>query len=508
MLNVETLDDTPASDTTPGFAGGLASFPPRAQLAANQFAAGINTMLTKAGVLQTRRGFNTYGPNGNPNLPVRGLGYFELPSGTKQLVVAWEQAGALLALGYTDGATFWTGIGSSLSHTTGESVQMAQGGDLLFLAVLGRELRTWNGTTLTTLGTGATDAPKAKFIVWGTNRLIAAGVATAPDTVYFSDILDASNGHWPANNRIRVGAGDGDPITGLIMWTKTLLVVFKRTRTFIVNCDPLATVAQFTIEEVPAKLGCTHHRTACNVGRDVWFLSDHGVRALSRVLNGEENEALTLSFPVADQIRLIADTSYNATAAVFFKGRYLLAHAQAGNLRILSFNTDHNCWEGAWDGVFPLCFERTRFGGVERLMLGEGTGQVSRWLHEDGAAENGTEFFDYGNVAIDTQVTTRGHGFGAELNRKQGFAVEIEFDVVPSGLGNTSVIVSVVPDEGAAVALGTVALAPGTGQRACFTLLHQPPFRAAAFHLFAGTRKLAVRAVRATAFMQTMEVGT
>lgn len=517
MLNVESLDDTPVPDGTPNFAGGLASFAPNTQLAVNQFATGINTMLNKSGVLQTRRGRALLGSSFGDTNRILGLGFLNTAAGVRKLLCIQNQSGTGNGIVRVFDGSNWTAPGG---FTPKENLwaTIVQALDKLYIcqgATSGLAVRTWDGTTFATLGTGATDFPLGDFMLWGTNRMIVAGLPSAPDTIAFSDILDPSNGHWSGANTMRIGAGDGDPITGIAMWTEKLLVVFKRSKLYIVNIDPAVSVSSFSADEVPAAVGCVHHRTITRVGRDLWFLSTDGVRSLTRVLAGSEQEVTSaLSLPVTDQVRLIEDLdpSYalaRFSSAVHFKGHWLLSHynnvlgtgAGTTGVYVLAFNTELAVWEGRWTGWQPTCFVTTHFAGKERLVFGGMDGSVSYWRHEDSAAEVTADFQDAGG-AIATQVRTRGHQYGADQNSKQGFAVELEFDETSAATAAAADI-KVAIDEASPVLLKSTAPAG----KIPLTLLHQGPGRGIAFDVSSTAGKLAVRAVRSTAFIQTMTVG-
>lgn len=515
MLNNEAVDDVPVPDGTVSFTGGLAALPPRAALAPNQFRLGSNTMIEQAGhVIQTRRGFSYLGSAAPAAGNVIGLGYLETTGGVlKRLLGAWS-GGTCQAY---DGAAW--GAAAGYTPVGSYFVDMVQGVDVLYVSDGTQNMHSWNGVGFTDLGNAATDPPRARFLVWGTNRLIAAGVLLAPDTVYFSNFLAAGPGNWPVINQIRVGAGNGDPITGLAMWTKTLLAVFTRTKTYIVNIDPASTVATFTIDEVPGGLGCVNHRTIAKVGTDLWFLSNDGVRSLSRVLQGADTQVgASLSLPIENLVRAITDQYHSETSATFFRGRYLFA-GQANYPNppdwpeleriIFSYNKPVEQWEGRWlggAGFGVSCWAQTKFGGNLKLVCGGWNGNVLYWRHPDIFTETADDYEDDANSAsqpIATRIGTRGHTFGAEMNAKQGLAVEVEFDVTSTA---DTATVKVNPDEGADATLSSTVVP--TAGKVPLTLLHQPPFRALAVEISSTAKKLAVRSVKLSAFMNTMPVGS
>lgn len=504
MLNNEAIDDVPVPDVTPNFAGGLASYPATTQLALNQFALGVNTSVNKLGEVQTRRAFEHVGPFVAGTAAIDGLAYLDTAAGVRKLLRC--RGGVCDAW---DGAA-WAAAGG-FAPAAGQPLEIVQVLDKLYLTNGGfNNIQSWDGAAFVALGVIG-----PKYLVSATNRLIGAGGPGLQDTVWFSNILDPVT--WNAANKLRVGAGDGDIITGVAMWTKTLLAVFKRTRIYIVNIDPAIAVGSMVIDEVPAALGCLSHRSIAKVGRDLWFLASDGtLRSLSRVLEGQEQQITgAMSLPIQNELADMTEDQAATTSATYFANRYLLSFwaPYPTQRKIASFNTELNGGAGGWEGIWsqtamlsPSIFVRTKFAGRERLMLGDDTdGSVLSWRTGNAAsAETIFDFTDSSAVlhAIATQVRTRGGLFGADQNLKQGFAVELEAATDQPGVTAT-LSVKAVPDEGAPVALQNVS---GAGKSA-LTLLHQPPFRALQIDVSSASGKLAVRAIRPTAFMQTMPVG-
>jgi hypothetical protein len=505
MLNNEAIDDVPVPDATPNFAAGLASYPASTQLAVNQFALGINTSVTKIGEVQTRRAFERVGAFVAGTAAIDGLAYLDTAAGVRKLLRC--RGGVCEAW---DGAA-WAAAGG-FAPTAGKPLEIVQLLDKLYLTNGGfNSINSWDGAVFAAL---AISGPQ--YLVAATNRLIGAGGTSMTDTVWFSNILDPLT--WNAANKLRVGAGDGDVITGVAMWTKNLLAVFKRTRIYIVNIDPAIAVGSMVIDEVPAGLGCLSHRSIAKVGRDLWFLASDGtVRSLSRVLEGQEQQITgAMSLPIQNELADMTEDQAATACATFFANRYLLSFwsPYPTKRKIASFNTELNGGAGGWEGIWsqtgmlnPSIFVRTKFAGRERLMAADDTdGSVLSWRTGNApSAETIFDFTDSSDVfhAITTQVRTRGCFFGADQNLKQGFAVELECSADQPGVTAT-VNAKAMPDEGALVTLQ--AGVSGSGKSA-LTLLHQPPFRAMQFDLSSASGKLAVRGVRPTAFMQTMPVG-
>lgn len=517
--NIEAIDDPPLFDASPGFAGGLNDYVRRSRISEQQYAVGENVMITKAGLAQTRRGTQDlwtqlWTPAEQPLNRWLGMGWFNKSDGQQALImVASVSNGTAWVMRWSDGV-----VGNTYGQPTipgapdvNAFVSIVQGLDKVYFSNGVDVPMTWDGTAspLSALGAGATDFPKAKYITWFTNRMIAAGIATKPDTVAFSDILDPSNTHWSAANTIRVGAGDGDEITGIVPWTGTLLLVFKKSSVWVVDVNPLTTVAQFQITRIHSGIGCVAHRSIVQVGTDVWFLSREGVRSVRRVLQGAENEvSLPLSLPVQNRLARINQDAWATSCAAYINNRYILGFPAGSNTmpsEALVFNTELQQWESWWSGLAPHAMQLSYFGGAEKLNLCDATARVLRWLHYiPETSENAASFEDYGN-AIPAVIGLRSHSFGEPLNQKRGFAVEFEFN---NSLADV-VTLKANPDEAAAGStLATITTVDASPiNRKAYTLLHQAPFREIAFEVSSTGKKLALRGVSVSAFLQTMPVG-
>ena len=82
---------------------------------------------------------------------------------------------------------------------------------------------TWDQTTFQNL---AGSPPNFAFSARHKNSLFAAGVVTAPSTLYFSDDLDPENWSTGTSGNISIDPNDGDKITGIVSY-KNELWVFK-----------------------------------------------------------------------------------------------------------------------------------------------------------------------------------------------------------------------------------------------------------------------------------------
>jgi hypothetical protein len=118
------------------------------------------------------------------------------------------------------------------------------------------------------------------------NRLVLAGDATRPNTIYLSALEDPED-FTPTNledsaGAIQISPGDGQRITGLIPLyvpysNEHVLLVFKTKSIYALRG---ADASSFRIELVSNTLGTQSPQSFMAVGQDVWFLSSSGINAL------------------------------------------------------------------------------------------------------------------------------------------------------------------------------------------------------------------------------------
>ena len=311
-----SLDDPLAWDACTGFAGGQVSNTRANLLEANQLASLLNCDISRTGEVVTRRGSVLVGA-GLPG-PIQGLAFYDTPADQYLVAAAASQ------LWKFDGGS-WSPLGDGLWRALDSirPVEFAQGINTLYFTDGAGALTSWDGTSVVNVSTVARPAgnnppPVApRFLAWHTGRIVAAGMVSEPDAVYFSDSLDGAN--WDvAQQQLRVGGGEGDPIAALVPWTNFDLLTLKRHSIWVVGCnpsgaDPAGSVGAFPVTLLNRRIGCTAPRSAVQVGDDVFFLSDTGVRSVRRSVATEVvSKLLSPSAPAA--VRFLASTAA-ATAA-------------------------------------------------------------------------------------------------------------------------------------------------------------------------------------------------
>jgi len=533
----DNLDDPLAMDACLTFTGGQVSNVRANLLAPEQYAEGVNVDIDRFGAVVTRRGTDTQlgtvpGPDeddwesiavnweshglywNNAAGIIRGLAYYDKP-GTEEMFAV---ADGIL---YKSTGSTWASV-SGFTPTSTNNVDFAQLVDKLYMTQGTGNVFSYNGTTVTDEGSGATDPPTCKYLVTHTNRLFAAGL-TVPDSLACSDLLDG--GTWDATNDvIRIGGGDGDPIKGIQPWYDHLLLVFKERSIFAVNTDPTATsAANWIVNNIDRNIGCVSHRTITQVGSDVFFLAPDGIRTVKTILQGAQQ---AISEPISVGVQdVIDDINWTAAidqaSAIFFENHYLLSVPTGDsevNNTLVVFNTITRSFVGKWTGWNAESFAISAFSGLTKLNAATSDGTVLTWLHYvQDSNEADSTYQDAGSDYI-SSVLTRGLTFGEPFNEVQPQHVEVElkpalsttvelkpiFDSVTEG---TRLNTSNIDTKISKVLLPQVLPFTLPVERAIinsYNMMMRGPCREVQFKVSSTSNKMHLRAIRGSAFVNTM----
>ena len=305
--------------------------------------------------------------------------------------------------------------------------------------------------------------------MWFQNRLIASGISTDPDAIFFSDFFDATS--WDSNyQKVRIGGGESDPITGLLAWTDQNMLVFKKNSCYLINLDPAQNpvpddptllVASFGVKQLHKLIGCPAPRTAVQVGggsttpgSDVLFVDgDKKVHSIRRVMAAETQQEVgqAISLPIQDVLDTINLQNIDVSVAFYHNEHYILGFpstrgANGGALHpnaVVSYNLLTQSWCGVWSWA-PTCFaRRTDLGSYSKLIFGDWrgfggtTGRVLQWMDDISLdEETDTSYVDLVPVApfvgtgqpVATEILTRAFTGGDFYSYKTGINVEFEFE--------------------------------------------------------------------------------
>lgn len=269
-----------------------------------------------------------------------------------------------------------------------------------------------------------------------TNRLFAVGTGANRNTLYASDILDAEV--WKTTNTIVVGGNDGEDIIAIQPFFDFELLVFKPNKIYLVTVDPTATTAAgWTVRLINDKIGCQAAGSAIFTNKDVFFLSNDGIRS---VVRSAADDFYTVGPTLTEQVKNVIariNRGYISSAnAAFHNNRYYLALPLDNSTTcnyVLVYNTLFGSFEGLWS-IAASAMTKTNFSGgystnCVKLAIGSPTGQVGHlydYLDPDLQGDGNTEFKDYG-TSYSSYVVTKAYDFDDRISKKYGSHYEMEF---------------------------------------------------------------------------------
>ena len=241
--------------------------------------------------------------------------------------------------------------------------------------------------------------PNCAIAAYG--RTWVADISGDRQTVYFSDLLDATNYTTGTSGRLDISevVGDGDPIVALASHNGFFVIFCTRHIVVYSNAqDP----SIMLLSDVITGIGCVARDSVQTTGSDVIFLSDTGVRSLTRTIQEKSAPFRDLSKNVRDDL-----ISYvNGTVAKTIKSVYSPTDAFyllsfPSQSIVYCFDTRVMMQDGAartttWTSLVPYSFTLTK---DKEVYLGV-AGYVGQYTgYQDDGVEYSmsyfTNYFDY-----------------------------------------------------------------------------------------------------------------
>jgi len=420
------LDEPLVFDNSISFIGGQVSGVRPNLLNRDQFSDGKNVDVDTFGTVVTRKGTVKF-PSTAHSTNIQGLAYYDNPTATKERLIS-ATGGNLYRCDAADSS--WTQLTGAKNtvHATNQ-VDFVQLVDKMFVADGSSVMRMITNDASSTVP--SEHGLEFTSITSHTNRLFGFGVSGQPDdALWASDVLDGTTWNTTAN-QIRIGGHSGDPIRALHSWHNFNLLVFKERSIYIVNTDPTASAANWSIKKVSDRVGCVSRRTVAQVGGDCFFLSRFGVMSVGQILEGAQTivEPQPISTPIRDWIDKINWSKAHTACATFWNNRYLLSvpiGSDTPNYTFV-FNTVTRSWTGYWSGWTPTVYADSAFAGDLRMHFGQTDGKVLKWLeYVADDDETDSTYKDDGSF-YPSHVKTRSFIFREQLNDKIGRSAEFEF---------------------------------------------------------------------------------
>lgn len=444
--SVAILDDPLSFEYVQDFSGGEDSFRRSTLIDPNQCQHLLNIIVRDNYEARTRPGVDAIPTQSVP--PINGatsvyaLRYFQANiSGVnvEQLLASVAVGGTPHILDYDGAAWHDIALPVGFPSAADDRVAMAVGVDTVLMSDGVGEGQIWNGSTFTATGApGNLNFPVGCTILcWFTQRMFAAGLSTAPDTIYLSDFLDFTAGHWNATTRsFRIGGGDGDPIVSLAPMQGNTLAVLKTNSVWLLTADPALdngtnTVATFTAQQViTSGIGCVGRDAWCNYGNDVLFMAQDGVRSVQRMQAAAGQWQLTspISQPIQPYIQRINQGAWDKIVAIKYQEFaffFVPLDNSTTNNYCLSYNGRLQKWMGAWTNWNANCVELTRFNGTQHFVFGDSAGLVNQWKDLSSDTDDAT-YTDNG-IGYSTEVWTRSFQFQEAVNNKTAYNTVLRF---------------------------------------------------------------------------------
>ncbi len=468
------MQNTPlAFERQESFSGGEDSFRRSTLIDPDQCQKLVNVIVRDNYEARTRPGFDSIIGNGEDatpfapfqsDHPIRALFYFDVPqtlgvpTNAEQLLVA---ANAKLYK--------WTPADEETELTPAVAIAdsrlaIAQGVDKVLIADGVNNMQTYDGTSFVDCGNDANGSPPqtATILLWHTGRMFASGLPGLNDTIYVSNRLAFGVGQWNNVSRsFRVGKGDGDPIVALASMQDFTLLVLKQNSIWPVITDPLNEAANFSADQDFASLsqgkGIVGRDAWCHFENDVHFWSQDGVRTVRRMAAaaGQYELTMPLSTPIQPYVDRINRNYWHLITAVN-QQEFILWFVPLDNSTInnacLVWNGRLSRWIGLWmsrDAAFgeegietalngqTACV--TRFGGDNKLVVGDNLGFVNQWKELDDASEDST--YTDNHAGYPTKLWTRSWLFGDPVRNKSSNNTILRFSE-----GNALINLTLVTD--------------------------------------------------------------
>ena len=359
--------------------------------------------------------------------------------------VATRQGGKVRAITISTGGTGYTSAtaivtGPDWGGTLPTLITQVAGGAVTGVTVVDGGSGYSSAPTVTIIGNGsgatatATVSPpplNLRILINTGNRLFGVGSAANRNTLYASDILDASI--WDAANSVIVNADDGDEITAIVPYYENRIIVFKKRRIFQVTIPPdMTSAADWVIQLISNNTGSVAEGSAVQVNSDIFFLSDDGIRSLVRSAADDfTSVGLPLSEVVKDVIQEINVAEIGICTAAFYDNRYFLAvptESNDFNDTIIVYNTVLGAFEGTWTpNVMQFALTNFQDEGL-RLMKKSTTGQIQKYSGYKTPAQVTTADYQDAGVDYESYIRTKDFNFGDPFAEKHGSHFEVVFD--------------------------------------------------------------------------------
>jgi hypothetical protein len=284
--------------------------------------------------------------------------------------------------------------------------------------------------------------PNCTLAAYG--RIWMADIVGDRQTVYFSRLLDGSDFSGGDSGSLSLNSvfPNNDQIIGLAAHNG-FLIIFGRNNIAIYG-NPID-VTELTLADYIPNVGCIARDSIVNIGTDIVFLSDSGVRSLLRVIQEKSLPMRDLSKNVRDDLmqNVASETATNIKAVYYDRDAFYLLSLPATRF-VYCFDTRSALQDGSsrvtiWDKMEPKAFYVT---STKQLLIGK-PGYIGRYFgHTDNGASYRfkyfTNYFDFDQPT--TIKILKKVGFVVVGGSAEQLAIKYGFDYTENYLAVTKVL--------------------------------------------------------------------
>ena len=223
---------------------------------------------------------------------------------------------------------------------------------------------------------------KPNVVLGAYGRTWWANIVNDEQTVYFSALLDGTNLSTGDSGYLSLVDvfPNGDQVVGLAAHNGFLVIFGKRN--IAIYSNPID-VTRLELVDLIANVGCIARDTIINTGTDVMFLSDTGLRSISRVIQEKSAPINNISFNVRDDLVTFVDSETNKDrikSAYYPKDAFYVLTLPTSKY-VFCFDLRGRLQNGAcrvtiWDSIEPTAFYTTYAGN---LLIGK-EGYVGKYI--------------------------------------------------------------------------------------------------------------------------------
>jgi len=289
--------------------------------------------------------------------------------------------------------------------------------------------------------------PNCSLAAYG--RIWLADIVGDKQTVYFSRLLDGTDFSAGDSGSLSLNAvfPNNDQIVALAAHNG-FLIIFGRNN-IAVYANPID-VTQLTLQEFIPNVGCIARDSVKSTGTDLIFLSDTGLRSLTRVIQEKSLPFRDISKNVRDELMsaVASETAANIKSVYYDRDAFYLLSLPTSKVvycfDMRSFLPDGAARVTTWTSLDPSYFLVTQ---AKELYIGK-EGYIGKYY---GHTDNGsvyrmiyyTNYFDFGSPTSLKVLKKVGFvvigGSGASLAIKYGFDYKDNLDSVTKVLDSSVV---------------------------------------------------------------------